>query len=116
MPKTNASRGSERRRWKRVPLDVRVKLLIAAADGIKVIHGRSTVLSEGGMGVTLTRELPKGTLATLVFTIPGEADERSLKSRLTYRSGFRCGFEFADVTAGELRELRAFCVQAGKQD
>jgi len=115
MPKTNTTTGAERRRWKRVPLDVRVKLLLAEADGVKVIHGRSTVISEGGMGVTLTRELPKGTLATLVFTIPGEKEERSMPSRLTFRSGFGCGFEFVEITADQRRELRAFCAQAGKQ-
>jgi len=116
MPKTNTTNGAERRRWKRVPLDVRVKLLLAEADGVKVIHGRSTVISEGGMGVTLTRELPKGTLATLVFTLPGETQERSMRSQLTYRSGFGCGFEFTEVTAEERRRFRVYCAQEGNKD
>jgi c-di-GMP-binding flagellar brake protein YcgR len=116
MSKTNAPHGSERRRWKRVPLDVRVKLLIVEEGRDKVIHGRSTVISEGGMGVTLPRELQKNTIATLVFTLPGETSERTMQAKLTYRSGFHCGFEFAGVTAGKQRGLTAFCAQAGKQD
>jgi len=115
MSKTKAPDGPERRRWKRVPLDVRVKLLIVEEGREKVIHGRSTVISEGGMGVTLSRELAKNTVATLVFALPGEAGERTVQARLTYRSGFHCGFEFAGVAAGKQRELRAFCAQAGKK-
>jgi c-di-GMP-binding flagellar brake protein YcgR len=95
-------------------MDVRVKVLIASEDGNKVIYGRSVVISEGGMGVTLPRELSKGTAARLVFSLPGEAGERSLQALLKYRSGFHCGFEFTGITAKQLRELRSFCVPAEK--
>ncbi|MGA2990454.1 MAG: PilZ domain-containing protein [Candidatus Korobacteraceae bacterium] len=115
MPKTNTPQVTERRRWKRVPVDVRVKLLIAEGNGEKVIHGRSTVIAEGGMGVTLTRELPKGTVATLVFSLPGEKAERSFQALLKYRSGFHCGFEFTGITPEQQRELRSFCMQTAKK-
>jgi c-di-GMP-binding flagellar brake protein YcgR len=114
LPKKNTPQGIERRRWKRVPVDVRVKVL-TGGNGEKVIHGRSMVISEGGMGVTLTQELPKGTVATLVFNLPGEKAERSFRARVQYRSGFQCGFEFTDITTELQGELRSFCIRAVKK-
>ncbi len=77
-----------------MPLDVRVKAIIMENERKTVVHGRSAQLSEGGMGVTMTREMPKGTVATLIFKLPGDEDERTLLAEVKYRSGFRCGFEF----------------------
>jgi c-di-GMP-binding flagellar brake protein YcgR len=114
LPKKNVPE-VERRRWKRVPVDVRVKVLVAEGNGQEVVHGRSLVIGEGGMGVMLTRELPKGTTAMLVFSLPGEKSERSLRALLKYRKGFHCGFEFGDITAEQQRQLRSFCVQAEKK-
>ena len=87
------------RRWKRVPLDVRVKAVIMEDERKTVIYGRSAQLSEGGMGVTMTREMPKGTIATMIFKLPGEQDERVLQAEVKYRSGFRCGLEFLGISA-----------------
>ena len=100
------------RRWKRVPLDVRVKAVIRKDEGKTVIHGRSLQLSESGMGVTMTREVPKGTVATLIFKLPGDEDERTLQAEVKYRNGFHCGFEFLGISAQTRQELLSFCMQA----
>jgi c-di-GMP-binding flagellar brake protein YcgR len=99
------------RRWKRVPLDVRVKVIVVEDEREIVIHGRSTQISEGGMGTTLTHEVPKGTVATLIFKLPGN-DERALPAEVKYRNGFRCGFEFLGISAPQRKELRSFCIHA----
>ena len=102
------------RRWKRVPLDVRVKAVIMENDRKTVIYGRSAQLSEGGMGVTMTREMPKGTIATMIFKLPGEQDERVLQAEVKYRSGFRCGLEFVGISLKMRKELLRFCTQASQ--
>jgi c-di-GMP-binding flagellar brake protein YcgR len=104
----------ERRRSQRTPLDVRVKLLTSEAGREKITYGRSTDICEGGMGVTLTCELPEGTQAMLVFKLPGEEWERSFQAQLKYHSGFRHGFEFTRMLPEQVHELRAFCVRAEK--
>jgi c-di-GMP-binding flagellar brake protein YcgR len=100
------------RRWLRVSLDVRVKAVIMENERETVVYGRSAQLSEGGIGVTMTREMPKGTVATLIFKLPGDEDERTLKAEVKYRSGFRCGFEFLGISAQTRKELLCFCMQA----
>lgn len=103
------------RRWKRVPLDVRVKAVIMEDDRKTVIYGRSAQLSEGGMGVTMTREMPKGTIATMIFKLPGEQDERVLQAEVKYRSGFRCGLEFLGISPKAREGLLRFCTQASQE-
>ena len=62
-----------------MPFDVRVKaVLMEENEHTTIVHGRSAQLSEGGIGVTMTREMPKGTVATLIFKLPGDEDERTL--------------------------------------
>jgi c-di-GMP-binding flagellar brake protein YcgR len=100
------------RRSLRVPLDVRIKAIIIENERETVVHGRSAQLSEGGIGVTMTREMPKGTFATLIFKLPGDEDERMLKAEVRYRHGFRCGFEFLGISAQTRKELLYFCMQA----
>ena len=100
------------RRWKRVPLDVRVKAVIVKDERKTIVHGRSLELSEGGIGATMTREMPKGTVATLIFKLPGDEDERTLQAEVKYRHGFRCGFEFLGISARTRKELLNFCMQA----
>jgi len=102
------------RRWKRVPLDVRVKAVIMENEHKTVIYGRSAMLSEGGMGVTMTREMPKGTVATLIFKLPGEDDERTLQAEVKYRNGFRCGLEFLGLSVQTRTELLRFCLQLSR--
>lgn len=114
LPKTDALGVVERRRGKRIPLDVWVKLLIPEAEGGNVIHGRSTDISEGGMGVMLSCNLPKDAMATLIFKLPGEERERRLQAQLKYRVGFRYGFRFIGMP-GQKRGLLSFCTRAKKQ-
>ena len=102
------------RRWKRVPLDVRVKAVVMEDGRKTVIYGRSSQISEGGMGVTMTREMPKGTVATLIFKLPGEQNERVLQAEVKYRSGFRCGLEFLGISLQTRKELLRFCTQASQ--
>ena len=79
-----------------------------------IVYGRSTQISEGGMGVTLTGEVPRGTIARLMFKLPGEDDERAVPAEVKYRRGFYCGFEFLALSASERTELRSFCIQAAR--
>ncbi len=94
-----------------MPLDVRVKAVLLESEHTTIVHGRSAQLSEGGIGVTMTREMPKGTIATLIFKLPGDEDERTLLAEVKYRSGFRYGFEFLGISPQTRKELLNFCTQ-----
>lgn len=103
---------SKDRRWRRFPIDVRVKILVSAEAGEAVVHGRSRSISEGGIGVTLTRELSKGTLVTLVFRLPEQTVDQTFQAELAYRTGFSSGFEFRGLLPGQREQLRLYCASA----
>lgn len=78
------------------------------------MYGRSRAISEGGIGVTLTRELPKRAIGTLVFRLPGRTVDHSLQAELRYRSGFGTGFEFRWLVAKQREELRSLLRDHGR--
>ena len=108
----HSSPSTERRRSKRVLLDVRVKAVIRENVHKTVVYGRSAQVSADGIGVTMTREIPKGTVATLIFKLPGDQCDRTLLAEVRYRNGFRCGFEFLEISPLSRNELVEFCMQA----
>lgn len=84
------------RRWKRVKVDVRVKLRRwEEADNAASVM-RSCELSEGGMSVYAPDGLEVGTFVMVAFSLP--PDEKALRLRAVVRNrrGFRCGLQFVD--------------------
>ena len=61
------------------------------------------------MGVMLTRELPKGAIATSVLRLLGQTVDHSLQAELRYRSGFGIGFEFRGLVPNQREELACYC-------
>lgn len=96
------------RQYPRYKVDIRVKVVVHNNGRYETIHGRSNHLGVGGMGVTLTRELECGTLAMLEFSIPN-CEVFKMRSELRYRFGFKCGFQFFDVSSEQRTLIKAFC-------
>ena len=96
------------RRYPRFKLDIRVRVVVVDDSRSEVIHARSTHIAAGGLGLMLTKELERGTIAVLEFTLPNE-DEFRLRSELRYRSGFKCGFQFLEISREERARLRDYC-------
>ncbi len=99
---------SSSRKYSRYKVDIRVKVVVRTNGRSEIIHGRSNHLGIGGMGVTLTQQLERGTLAILEFKIPG-CEAFKMRSELRYRSGFKCGFQFLEVSAEQRALIRSFC-------
>jgi hypothetical protein len=89
-------------------MDVRVKVFVPTATGDQVVYGRSTAISEGGMGVTLAAEVTKGSAVAVVFKLPGEDAEQTYGARVAYRMGSRHGVEFRGLLPEQREQLRAF--------
>jgi c-di-GMP-binding flagellar brake protein YcgR len=96
------------RRWKRVKLDVRVKLRRGeeAEDTATVV--RSYELSEGGMSVYAPEQMEIGTLVVVCFTLPGGGEALRLHAMVRNQRGFRCGLEFVKVSDAERAELARY--------
>jgi len=98
------------RKWKRVKLDIRVKLWRdpQAEDSAAVV--RSCELSQGGMSIYAPEQLEVGTRVVVSFTLPGANKALRLHGVIRNVRGFRCGLEFVKVSDAERAEL-ARCLE-----
>lgn len=93
------------RRWKRVMVDIRVRLRRweEAEEAATVV--RSYELSEGGMSVYAPNGLGAGTCVVVSFSLPPDEKVLRLRAVVKYRLGFRCGLEFLDLSAAARMEI-----------
>lgn len=91
------------RRHPRYKLDMRIAVTARRDSGDLLIRGRSSDISEGGLGATLAGDLHPGETVAVEFTLPSARESLTLRATIRYRGGFRYGFEFVGLTA-EQRE------------
>ena len=99
------------RKWKRMKLDIRVKLWRdpEAEDSAAAVV-RSCELSQGGMSVYAPEQMEVGTRVVVSFTLPGVNKALRLHGVIRNVRGFRCGLEFVKVSDAERAEL-ARCLE-----
>lgn len=93
-PTTNKSWPIQRRRWVRVPIDVRVRLRYDRDGTQQLCHCRSFDISEGGIGLMSTYELESGQVVELEFSLPETTAPLELRAVTRSKVGFRLGCEF----------------------
>ncbi|HYE23964.1 MAG TPA: PilZ domain-containing protein [Clostridia bacterium] len=84
--------------------DVRLKVYVSRAGLVQAVSGRTNDLSFGGLGATLTENLPAGTLALVAFRLPAMQFEVLLPATVQHTHHSRCGLRFADLN-GEQKAL-----------
>jgi c-di-GMP-binding flagellar brake protein YcgR len=94
-----------RRRWKRVKVDIRVRLRGWEAPEEAVSVVRTYELSEGGMSVYASETLEQGTVLLVEMALPNTPRALRIKAVVKNRRGFRCGMEFVELPASERSEL-----------
>lgn len=95
---------------RRFPADIRVRIAIIERASPCIIHARLNDLSSGGVNIMVPRDLADGTLAMVGLRFPGTDDAILwFRSKLRHRKGFRCGFQFVDVSAEQKLLLRDLC-------
>jgi c-di-GMP-binding flagellar brake protein YcgR len=93
------------RRWKRIKVDVRVKIRRweEPEDGASVV--RTYELSEGGMSVYASESFEIGTVMLVEFSLPNASKAMRMRAVVRNRRGFRCGMQFVEVSAAERDEI-----------
>ena len=71
--------------------------------------GRSTEISEEGIGATLTGELESGEIVSLEIPLPLSAYPLKVRAIVRYRLGLRYGFEFLTLDTSQRDILRRVC-------
>jgi c-di-GMP-binding flagellar brake protein YcgR len=96
------------RRFKRVKLDIRVKLRRWEDPEEAAIVVRTFEMSEGGMSVYASVTLDVDTDLATEFTLPGSDEVLKVRASVRNRRGFRCGVEFVNLTVMQAAEIRRF--------
>jgi len=98
--------GIERRRVSRyrasLPVAVRSR-----QDGD--LEGRTSIISEGGLCLTLPEAIAVGSVVELRFAIPTHPTELRLWAVVRTLIGLQHGLEFVSLTEGERLSLRQLC-------
>jgi len=85
---------SSNRRWRRYAVEARLKVSVRRNGNKTSVFGRSSSLSEGGMGAYIPCEIPLGESVVLEVTLPGSANEIMVTATVRNVAGFRYGLEF----------------------
>jgi c-di-GMP-binding flagellar brake protein YcgR len=101
-----------KRRWKRVKVDIRVRLRRWEEPEENTAVVRTYELSEGGMSVYASETLEKGTVLLVEMALPGVPKPLRLRAVVKNRRGFRCGMEFVELPAGERSEIVRYLAAA----
>src|SRR2546430_4415403 len=88
-----ASVGIDKRIHDRLPFDRRITITAFHSDGPLYFWGRTSDLSQGGIGATIVGDLAVNDVVSIQIPVPG-GQELDLRALVRYRYGFHCGFEF----------------------
>ncbi len=102
-----------KRKWKRVKVDIRVRLRRWEEPEETATVVRTYELSEGGMSVYASETLEVGT-AMLVgyYRYPVQPEALRIRAVVRNRRGFRCGMEFVDLPAEARSEILRYLAAA----
>jgi DNA-binding response OmpR family regulator len=93
----------------RYTLDTPVSVFLRRSGLPVSLQGRSTDISELGLGVELSAELLPGELVRLCFRLPGNDADLTPQATIRRRLGSHYGVEFVNIERARLEELRLAC-------
>ncbi len=97
-----------RRLLPRYRADIRVRIALSTPVPV-ILHARAADLSISGMSIVLPQEDLSNAITVVGFKVPGADDPLWLPVRLHHHSGFRCGFEFVELSLEQKSLLRSLC-------
>ncbi len=112
----NASRatgGRERRQWSRCHIDVQVKVRMASNADYRIIHGRGTDLSCGGVAAVVAAELVIGQSVDLEISLPYASQPIRVRATVRNRDSYRYGLEFVNLSPADHKLIRQTCTALG---
>lgn len=99
----------ERRRYFRHPLEMPVRVSVAENSEL---NATATNLSEGGIALRFSGQLPKDTAAQLRFTLPGTNTSLELRGNIAWADGEgKAGIKFVDVPQSSQYQLEKWLTE-----
>lgn len=100
------------RQLPRYAADFRIKIALPDTPP-RMLHARTSDLSTGGVCIVLPEVAAEGSIALIGLRASTKVAEPELtiwfRARLRHRSGFRCGYQFLDLSAEQRLFLRQLC-------
>lgn len=93
------------RRWRRLHLDLPIRVIVHRPSKTSVIVGRGNELNEGGMALTAGVELNPGDETEIEFTPPYSGVPIRIRGVVRNRTGYRYGMEFVAEDAQESEQV-----------
>ena len=96
------------RRFQRYELETELRAAILGVDN-REMRGRSLNINQGGIAGIFVAGWDVGTSVNLQFSVPIATTPVRVKGVVRNRTGYRYGFEFADLTAEERETINRTC-------
>jgi PilZ domain len=96
------------RRYQRYELETELRAALLGVEH-REMRGRSLNINEGGIAGIFVAGWDVGTSVNLQFSVPIATTPVRVKGIVRNRSGYRYGFEFANLTAEERETINRTC-------
>jgi c-di-GMP-binding flagellar brake protein YcgR len=96
------------RKWKRIKVDIRVKIRPWDELEAETSVVRTYELSVGGMSVYAAESLPIGTMVRVELSLPATKGGFEIQAVVRNRRGFRLGMEFVDLPETVRAEIQRY--------
>ena len=104
-----ASRANEKRQFRRVGLDVRLRVTCRKAGTRMAVRGRGNNLSDGGLAAFIPVELVIGECIELDVSLPYATQPLKLRAVVRNRRSFTYGLEFVSITPCQQAAIARTC-------
>ena len=101
-------RTSHTRRYPRYELETELRAAVVSVEA-REMRGRSLNINEGGIGGVFVAGWEVGTPVSLQFSVPIATTPIRVKGIVRNCTGYRYGFEFADLTPEERETITRTC-------
>ena len=108
---TEEGRG-RRRRFPRFHFDQRISVQYMENGKQRRVYGRSSDLSEGGLGAVIPESLDPGTQVDVEVGLGTPDAKLTAPAVIRYRRGFHHCLEFVELTPAQAQQVRVACVDA----
>jgi hypothetical protein len=97
-----------RRLLPRYRADIRVRVALSTPVPV-ILHARAADLSTSGMSIVLPQPDLSEAISVVGLKVPGSDAYLWIPVRLRHHSGFRCGFEFVELSLEQRGLVRRLC-------
>ena len=94
VPPTRESLELYERRWRRLHVNMPIRVLVRKPDCLYIVNGCGTELSEGGVALYAAFELNVGDWVEIELTDPGSGPSLRMSAIVRNRRGYSYGLQF----------------------